>query len=71
MNAADTFVLPLDVSQYGISLTKSLTTLKSKYSAELTQNNITLDGIEGAIQKFTKAAEKFKKENESAMDVKK
>ena len=70
MNTADTLVLPFDVSQYGISLTKSLTTLKSKYGAELKQNNITLDGIEGTIQEYTKAAEKFKKENESAIDVK-
>ena len=70
MNAADTFVLPLDVSTYGISLKDSLTDLRSKYGAELKQNSITLDGIEGAIQQYTKAAEKFKKENESAMDVK-
>ena len=70
MNTADTLVLPFDVSQYGISLTTSLTTLKSKYGAELKQNNITLDAIKGAIQEYTKAAEKFKKENESAMDVK-
>ena len=70
MNAADTFVLPLDVSTYGISLKDSLTDLKSKYGAELKQNNITLDAIEGAIKQYTKAAEKFKKENETAMDVK-
>ena len=70
MNAADTFVLPLDVSQYITSLNDSLTTLKFKYGAELKQNNITLDGIEGAIQEYRKAAEKFKKENESAMNVK-
>ena len=70
MNAADSFVLPLDVSKYAVALKKSLDSLRNDSGAELQQNGITLSFMERAIQNFTKAAETFEKEKENAMDSK-
>ena len=70
MSSGDKFVLPFDVSKYATALEESLETLKDNHGAELRRNNVTLNFIESAIKEFGRAAAKFKKENESAMDEK-
>ena len=51
MYIADTFVLPLDVTEYGKSLDSSFATLKKNKEKELTTNNVTLKYIKEAIDK--------------------
>ena len=51
MNMVDSFVLPLDVKEYGKSLDSSLETLKKDHGKELEQNMVTLSHIEKAIKK--------------------
>ena len=70
MNAADTYVLPFNVSKYAVALKNSLDILKTNYGAELEQNNTTLSFIENAIQNFKRTAQMFEKEKENAMDNK-
>jgi hypothetical protein len=48
---ADSFVLPLDVTEYGKSLKASLSTLEKNHGAELRKNNVTLAYIGKAIEK--------------------
>ena len=51
MYIADSFVLPLDVTEYGKSLDSSLTGLKEQYESKLKKNGVTLKYIEEAIRK--------------------
>ena len=51
MYTADSFVLPLDVTEYGKSLNNSLKVLRKNHGEEL-EKNATLDHIEKAIKKY-------------------
>ena len=51
MYIADSFVLPLDVTEYGKSLDSSLTELKEQFENELKNNGVNLTYIEEAIKK--------------------
>ena len=51
MYIADSFVLPLDVTEYGKSLDSSLTGLKEQFEDELKNNGVNLKYIEQAIKK--------------------
>ena len=48
---ADSFVIPLDVTEYGKSLSDSLVALNKTYGDELRNNNVTLTYIEKAIKR--------------------
>ena len=54
MDMADSFVLPIDVTEYGKSLNNSLKVLRKHHGKELENNNITLRHIEKAIRKYGK-----------------
>ncbi|XP_028397034.1 N-acetylated-alpha-linked acidic dipeptidase 2-like [Dendronephthya gigantea] len=69
MYTADSFVLPLDVTEYGKSLNRSLKTLRKNHGKEL-EKNATLDYIENAIKRFEEEAQKFQAEKEKAFDEK-
>ena len=51
LSTADSFVLPLDVAEYGNSLDSSFKALEKDYGAELQKNNVSLVYIEDAIKK--------------------
>ncbi|XP_028396937.1 glutamate carboxypeptidase 2-like [Dendronephthya gigantea] len=70
MYIADSFVLPLDVIEYGKSLDNSLKTLRNDHGEELENNNVTLRHIKKAIRKFIEEAKKFQAEKEKALDLK-
>lgn len=55
MYMADSFVLPIDVTEYGKSLNSSLKALKIYYGKDLDENNVTLTHIEKAIKKYGKS----------------
>ncbi|XP_028397163.1 putative N-acetylated-alpha-linked acidic dipeptidase [Dendronephthya gigantea] len=69
MYMADSFVLPVDVTQYGISLDRSLQTLRKKYGEEL-EKNVSLDYIGAAIAKFKEETKIFQAEKDEAFEKK-
>ncbi|XP_028396939.1 glutamate carboxypeptidase 2-like [Dendronephthya gigantea] len=70
MHMTDSFVLPIDVTQYGKSLDSSLKVLRTYYGKELEKNNVTLIHIEKTIKRFKEEAEKFQEEKGKALEEK-
>ncbi|XP_028397055.1 glutamate carboxypeptidase 2-like isoform X2 [Dendronephthya gigantea] len=70
MYMTDSFVLPINVSEYGVSLESSLETLRTNYGNDLEENNVTLSHIKKAIMEFKKEAKIFEAEGNEAFEEK-
>ncbi|XP_028396940.1 glutamate carboxypeptidase 2-like [Dendronephthya gigantea] len=69
MYMADSFVLPIDVTEYGKSLSSSLKMLRRNHGKEL-ERNVSLSHIEKAIGDFKEEAKIFQEEKKKALDGK-
>lgn len=56
---SDSVILPFNCSNYAVDMRSMLAELKAKYEISLLQKNISLKGLEEAINFFSTAAKKF------------
>ncbi|XP_064600918.1 LOW QUALITY PROTEIN: putative N-acetylated-alpha-linked acidic dipeptidase [Liolophura sinensis] len=57
----DARILPLDVQQYALAVTKNVDKLQDRISSQLQQGNINIDSVMSAAMNFSRATTKFQK----------